>query len=134
MNNSSKKIAVYTTAKAASEVQFAVDVGSDGVRDFQDLFGEEDEKMFADMTGGFTDELISQFDELLTDGLGAILQCAGTKTMTLELYEPDLAAYLPSGLDLARGRGAGGSRLGVRRSWKVRGSARWERPFIELSG
>jgi hypothetical protein len=99
-----RRIAVYTTVKTASEVQFAVDVGSDAVGNLrlQDLFGAEDEKIFADMTGGFTDELISQFEESLTDRLCAILQCAETKTMTLELCEPDLAACLPSGLDLVR--------------------------------
>jgi hypothetical protein len=41
------RIAVYTAAKIASEVQFAVDVGN--LR-LQDLFGEEDENMVADMT------------------------------------------------------------------------------------
>jgi pyruvate,orthophosphate dikinase len=95
---------VYTTAKTASEVQFAVDVESDGVGNLklQDLFDSEHNKMFADMTGGFSDELISQFEECLTDRLGTILQSAGTKTMTLELCDPDLTSYLPSTLDLAR--------------------------------
>jgi pyruvate,orthophosphate dikinase len=98
------RIAVYTTAKTASEVQFAVDVESDGIGNLklQDLFDSEHDKMFADMTGGFTDELISQFEECLTDRLGTILQSAGTKTMTLELCDPDLTSYLPSALDLAR--------------------------------
>jgi hypothetical protein len=48
------------------------------------------------------DELISQFEESLTDRLCAVLQCAGTKMKTLELCEADFAAYLLSGLDLAR--------------------------------
>jgi hypothetical protein len=98
------RIAVSTTAKTASEVLFAVDVGSDGaeILRLQDLFGEKEEKMFADMTGGFTDEVISQFKESLTDRLRAILQCAGTEKMMLQLCEPDRTAYLPSGLDLAR--------------------------------
>jgi iron-sulfur cluster repair protein YtfE (RIC family) len=93
------RIAVYTTAKTASEVQSAVDVGN--LR-LQDLFSAEDEKMFADMTGSFADELISQFEEFLTDQLGAILQWAGTMTMALELCDPDFAADLASALDLAR--------------------------------
>jgi pyruvate,orthophosphate dikinase len=101
------RIAVYTTAKTAADVQFAVDVESDGVGNLklQDLFGAEHDKMFADMTGGFSDELISQFEEALTDRLGTILQAAAAKAITLELCDPDFAAYLPSALDLARAIG-----------------------------
>jgi hypothetical protein len=116
------RIVVYTTANTASEVQFVVDVGSDGVGNLrlQDLFGAEDERMFADMTGGFTDKLISQSEEPLTDLLGAILQCAGTKTKTLELCDPDFAADLPSALDLARDAGV------LRRREELAGSAEFE--------
>jgi pyruvate,orthophosphate dikinase len=98
------KIFVYTTATTAEEIKFAVDIESDGVGPFslQPLFEGEKTAILKTLAQGITEEAISTLEEQLTVDLEPILQNAGRKTITIELFVPDTPSYFPSPLSVAR--------------------------------
>jgi pyruvate,orthophosphate dikinase len=98
------KIAVYTTATTADDVKFAVDIESDGIGTFPiaTLIGDETDAVLKGLATGFTEELISTFEEQLTVALEPILQNTKAKTITFELYVPNFRKYFPCPLQIAR--------------------------------
>jgi pyruvate,orthophosphate dikinase len=99
---------VYTTAETADEVKFAVDIESDGIGRFslRPLFEGEKAAVLKGLVDNVTEELISALEEQLMVDLEAIFQKAGSKTVTIELFVPEIPDYFPCPLAVAREIGA----------------------------
>jgi pyruvate,orthophosphate dikinase len=102
------KIFVYTTARTAEDVKFAIDIESDGIGTFKmgSLFEGDHASLLKSLADGFNEELLCNFEEHLTVSLEPILQNVCSKILTFELFVPDFPQYFRCPLEVAREIGA----------------------------
>ena len=98
------KINVFTLATNADEVKFAVDIGSDGVGSLslEQFFDGEDKRYILDICDPSNEDGVSAFENYLTGKLKELFSAAGSKTITIRLFDKELTSYMDPPLELAK--------------------------------
>ncbi|OHS98436.1 pyruvate phosphate dikinase [Tritrichomonas foetus] len=109
------KINVFTIADTSSEVQKAVEIGSDGVGtlSLEPFFEGDDRRFVTDVIDPTNEEGVNSFETHLTSKLKEIFSSIGSKAITIRLFDPELTSYLDKPMELAK-------EIGVLRAQKDR--------------